>query len=188
MPQDPSSPPRRLAKASPLGLAACAMAAGLMAGCATYFPGPGETVTAEVVRPLTVRELDGRRDVAAARPALKAAGIGEAEIAAGRVVRVHCGVVTDGWWDSLAVVPEGFGPLDDRVLTVQVLDRGDNDRLPVNRVVGRSPLGPGGLAYRAIPNWRERGLRDNFERKDPEGGPPSSYLVVQGSWLVRCRP
>ena len=168
-------------------LAACVLILGL-AGCASM-PGPGETVTVSVGRPVTAQDLETRRDVAAARPALQAAGIGPAEIAAGRVLRVQCAVMTDGWWDSLAILPPGFGAPGDHALVLAVADRGDNDRLPVNRVVARAepPLGPGGQAYRFIPDWRERGLSRNFERQAPVGGPPSEYLIVQGSWLVRCR-
>lgn len=168
-------------------LAACALLLGLTA-CASM-PGPGETVTVSGGRPITAQDLDTRRDVAAARPALQAAGIGPAEIAAGRVLRVQCAVMTDGWWDSLAVLPPGFGAPGDRALVLEVADRGDNDRLPVNRVVARAepPLGPGGQAYRIVPDWRERGLSRNFERQAPAGGSAADYLVVQGSWLVRCR-
>lgn len=152
-------------------------------------PGPGEVVTVAVQGPITARDLTNRRDVAAAQPALQAAGIGAAEIDAGRVVRVQCAVMSDGWWDSLAVLPEGWRPTDDRALTLVVGDPGSNDRLAVNRIVGRAqpPLGPGGRAYRAIPDWRERGLRQNFEEQPPAGGPRSAYLIVQGAWLVRCR-
>lgn len=162
----------------------------LLAACSSMLPGPGDTATVAVHAPISVRDLTARRNVAAARAALQAAGIGEAEIAAGRVLLVHCAVMSDGWWDSLAVLPEGFaGPLDGRVLRLQVQDRGDNDRLGVNRVVGvtEPPLRRGGLAYRTIPDWRERGLRNNFEEQPPAGGPRSAYLIVQGSWLVRCR-
>lgn len=96
-------------------------------------PGPGEVVTVAVQRPITARDLTNRRDVAA-------------EIDAGRVVRVQCAVMSDGWWDSLAVLPEGWRPTDDRALTLVVSDPGSNDRLAVNRIVGRvpPPLGPGG--------------------------------------------
>ncbi|MCW5632750.1 MAG: hypothetical protein KIT17_05370 [Rubrivivax sp.] len=169
---------------------ACLMALlGTLPGCASL-PAPGETVTVAVHAPITPHDLTRRRQIAAARPALQAAGIGEADVAAGRVLFVHCAVTSDGWWDSLAVLPPGFaGSLDGRALTLQVADRGDNDRLPVNRVVAvaQPRLGPGGLAYRAIPDWRERGLRNNFEEQPPAGGPRAAYLIVQGSWLVRCR-
>ncbi|HLS54955.1 MAG TPA: hypothetical protein VK052_02715 [Zeimonas sp.] len=168
-------------------LVACILLAGPI-GCASL-PDSGETVTVAVVGPVTDRDIALRRDVAAARPALLAAGMGSAEIASGRVLRVQCGVMTDGWWDSLAIVPPDFGPLDGRALTLKVVDRGDNDRLPVNRILGRAepPLGPGGPAHRMIPDWRERGLRNNYEERPPAGGPRSAYLIVQGSWVVRCR-
>jgi hypothetical protein len=163
------------------------LAACLLAGCGSM-PEAGETVTVAVHRPITAQDLN-RRDVAAARPALQAAGIGAPEIAAGRLLRVQCAVTTDGWWDSLAVLPADFGPIDGRALMLQVTDRGDNDRLAVNRVVGRAepPLGDGGRAYRMIPDWRERGLRNNYEEQPPAGGPREAYRVVQGSWVVRCR-
>jgi len=163
----------------------------LLTACASMLPGPGETVTVAVHGPIAVKDLTGRRNVAAARAALQAAGIGEQEVAAGRVIYVHCAVMSDGWWDSLAILPEGFaGPLDGRALRLRVQDRGDNDRLGVNHVVGvtEPPLRRGGLAYRVIPDWRERGLRNNYEEQPPAGGPRSAYLIVQGSWLVRCNP
>lgn len=158
-----------------------------MSGCGSL-PDAGETVTVAVQGPISAQDLT-RPDVAAARPALQAAGIGAPEIAAGRVLRVQCAVTTDGWWDSLAVLPADFGALDGRALTLEVKDRGDNDRLPVNRVVDRTqpPLGAGGRAYRFIPDWRERGLRNNFEEQPPAGGRREAYLIVQGSWVVRCR-
>lgn len=180
-------PPRVMPAAVVSRLAAAAALAGLI-GCASM-PGPGETVTVSAGRPITLQDLETRRDVAAARPALQAAGIGPAEIAAGRVLRVQCAVMSDGWWDSLAILPAGLGPPGERALVLRVVDRGDNDRLPVNQVVGwaQPPLGPGGQAYRFVPDWRERGLRRNFEEEPPAGGPRSEYLIVQGSWLVRCR-
>jgi hypothetical protein len=141
------------------------LAACLSCGCASL-PDRGETVTVAVHGPISAQDL-AWRDVAAARPALQAAGIGPQEITAGRVLRVHCAVTTDGWWDSLAVLPADFGPLDGRALMLQVADRGDNDRLAVNRIVGRAEprLGAGGRAHRFIPDWRERGLRTNSTRK-----------------------
>lgn len=179
---------RRMASRALAALFAAAAVLGGLSGCGSM-PGPGDVVTVEAVKPITAQDLAGRRDIAAARPALQAAGIGPAEIAAGRVVRVTCAVTSDGWWDSLAVLPPDFGPLDDRALTLAVTDRGDNDRLAVNRVLSRvePPLRRGGLAYRFIPDWRERGLSNNFEETPPAGGPRAAYLIVQGSWLARCR-
>lgn len=182
-----SSSSRVASAATAARLGACALLLGLSA-CASM-PGPGERVTVSSGRPITPQDLETRRDVAAARSALQAAGIGPADVAAGRVLRVQCAVMTDGWWDSLAILPAGLDASGDRALVLEVADRGDNDRLPVNRVVARAepPLGPGGQAYRFIPDWRERGLSRNFERQPPAGGPQADYLVVQGSWLVRCR-
>lgn len=176
---------RRLYRASALLASLLTLALG---GCGSL-PRPGEVVSVAANRPLTLRDLGGMHSAAAARPALQAAGMGPAEIAAGRVLRVQCAVTTDGWWDSLAVLPADFGPIDQRALLLRVVDAGDNDRLPVNFVTGRvePALGQGGQAYTFIPDWRERGLSRNFERVAPAGGPASDYLVVQGSWVVRCR-
>jgi hypothetical protein len=178
-----------LAARARLTVVAAVAACTALAGCASM-PGAGDTVTMGVVGAITEADLASRRDVAAARPALQAAGIGPAEIAAGRVVRLKCAVMTDGWWDSLAVLPAGLRPNEGQALVVEVNDPGDNARLPVNRVVAHvaPALGPGGLAYRMIPDWRERGLRNNYEEIPPQGGPRAAYLKVQGSWVVRCRP
>jgi len=164
-----------------------ALMACLLCSCGSM-PDRGETVTVGVHGAISAQDLT-RRDLAAARPALQAAGIDADAIAAGRVLRVSCAVTTDGWWDSLAVLPADFGALDGRALVLQVSDPGDNDRLGVNRVVGRTepPLRAGGLAYRFIPDWRERGLRINYEEQPPAGGPREAYLIVQGSWVLRCR-
>ena len=178
---------RRPAATAAAPLAACALLAAL-AGCAAL-PAPGETVTVSAGRPVSARDIETRRDLAAARPALQAAGIGAAALAAGRVLRVQCAVMADGWWESLAILPAGLGPVGDRALLLRVNDRGDNDRLPVNRVLALAepPLGPGGQAYRFVPDWREREMRRNFVEQPPAGGPRSEYLIVQGAWLVRCR-
>ena len=167
---------------------AWALLAGL-AGCAAM-PRPGESVTVAVSRPLTMQDWTSNdQAVANARPALRAAGIDADAIAQGRVLRVHCAVMSDGWWDSLAVLPPGFGPVNNQALRLQVHDTGDNDRLAVNPVLARAtlPLGPGGPAYDIIPDWRARGLSRNYQEKPPDGGPRAAYLIVQGSWLVRCR-
>lgn len=166
---------------SALGLLALAT----LAGCGSL-PAPGSVVTVAPRGAITPQDLERRPDV---RAALEAQGIGPAEIAAGRVLWVQCAVVTDGWWDSLAIVPAGLALAPGRALTLTVTDQGTNDRLAVNRItaLAEPPLGPGGLAYRLIPDWRERGLRNNYEEQPPQGGPRAAYLKVQGSWVVRCR-
>ncbi|PPE64988.1 hypothetical protein [Caldimonas caldifontis] len=169
---------------SALGLLALAT----LAGCGSL-PAPGSVVTVAPRGAITPQDLERRPDVRAARAALEAQGIGPAEIAAGRVLWVQCAVVTDGWWDSLAIVPAGLTLAPGRALTLTVTDPGTNDRLAVNRItaLAEPPLGPGGLAYRLIPDWRERGLRNNYEEQPPQGGPRAAYLKVQGRWVVRCR-
>lgn len=150
---------------------------GSLSACSSY-PRPGEVVAMEVRWQL--RPGDG---------VPSGSGINPADVAAGRVVQMQCATGLDSWWSSLAVLPPQAMPFDGSAWTMQVLDRGTNDRLPVNPLLAPvlPRLGPGGLAYRLVPDWRERGLPYNFERQAPAGGPEAAYQVVQGSWVVRCQ-
>jgi hypothetical protein len=167
------------------GLSALALAAAALAGCGSL-PTAGTTVTVAISRLLDARDI--ARLKPAERANLQAAGIGATEVAAGRVARVHCAVMTDGWWDALAVLPSGSRA--GTVVRMQVTDAGDNERLGVNRVAADARLDlPADLpAYRAIPDWREAGRRDNFERIPLPAGLEGRYSIVHGSWLVNCRP
>src|SRR5689334_14941152 len=80
---------------------AAALVSVALAGCASL-PEAGANVTVAVSRVLAAADL---KPVESER--LKAAGIGAADIASGRVARVHCAVMTDGWWDAIAVLPDG---------------------------------------------------------------------------------
>lgn len=166
------------------GAGAIALASVTLAGCGSL-PTAGTTVTVGVSRLLDAQEV--ARLKPAERASLAAAGIGAAEAAAGRVARVHCAVTTDGWWDSLAILPPGGSA--GTVVRMLVTDAGDNERLGVNRVGPEARVDlPAGLpAYQAIPNWREAGRRDNFERVALPAGLQGRYTIVQGTYLVNCR-
>lgn len=148
-----------------------------LAACATY-PRPGDVVTMEINWAVGLDDAIPRD-----------AGIRLEDVKAGRVLLMRCATSTDSWWSSLAVLPEHAAHMDRRVWTMLVLDRGTNDRRPVNPLLApvEPPLGQGGLAYRPVLDWRERGLWTNVERQPPAGGPESNYLVIQGSWVIRCR-
>ncbi|WBY02982.1 hypothetical protein PE066_05455 [Ramlibacter tataouinensis] len=119
--------------------------------------------------------------------AIRSAGVSDAQLAAGRVVGVHCAVMSDGWWESLAVLPAGVQAGEGTTLRVRVLDPGDNDRLAVSAFVELPEQLPrGGQAYRFVPNWRELGRRNNFERVELPSQLKDKYLIVQGWYLLKC--
>lgn len=173
----------------PLRLALAGASLVITSGCGSL-PTPGETVLVASRGTLTLESLQARGDAAAVLPTLQAAGIGPAELAAGRVLRVQCAVMADGWWDSLAILPANAPAPDGRALLLRVSDSGSNDRIAVNHLIG--PAEPevrgGGLAYRFIPDWKERGLSRNFEPVPLPKGQEGRFLVVQGSYVVKCRP
>ena len=76
------------------------------------------------------------------------------------------------------------------VVRMRLDDAGDNDREGLNTVVGpmTPALSSGQQAYRFIPDWKERGLSNNVERVPLAPEQAGRYLVVQGSYLVKCRP
>lgn len=132
-------------------------------------------------------EQRGRRLKPSELAGLKAAGVSDADIASGRVVGVHCAVMSDGWWDSLAVLPAGMRASKGMTLRVKVIDSGDNDRLGVSSLVDLpAQLPSGGQAYRFVPNWREIGRRNNFEQVLLPEDIRGKYLIVQGSYMVKC--
>ncbi len=87
-------------------------------------------------------------------------------------------------------MPPGMAVHKGATLRARVLDSGTNDRAGLLEVISlASPqLPPGGQAYRFIPDWRERGLSRNFERVELPPEHRGNYLVVQGSYMVRCSP
>jgi hypothetical protein len=161
------------------------VASVLLAGCVSM-PGQNDFVTA-AVSPVTERAVALMNTLQKAK--LREAGIGPSEVASGRLVRVACAVMADGWWSGFALLPPGLAVNDQDVVQVLVKDPGTNAYEGVNEVVALvSPrLTSGQQAFQAIPDWRERGLRNNFERIELPQVIRDRYFVVQGSYLVRCK-
>ncbi len=163
--------------------------ASLLAGCASS-PPVGSVATAEVWAVVSAQQWAARDGFKPAeRQALRAAGVDDAAVAAGRVVKLHCAMMADGWWETLAVLPPGLSAAKGSVLRLRLQDAGDNDRLGVNLVLGPSvpPLPPGQRAYRFVPDWREQGRSTNYERVELPAGQRDRYEIVQGGYLVKCR-
>jgi hypothetical protein len=157
-----------------------------MAGCGSM-PVQNSVVTVQVWQVFGKVDNYKRKLKPSELARLKDAGISDDDIAAGRVVGVHCAVMADGWWDGLATLPAGILATEGTTLRVKVIDPGDNERLGVNEFVELPPqLPPGGQAYRFVPNWRGLGRTNNFERVELPVELRDKYLVVQGSYLVKC--
>lgn len=98
-------------------------------------------------------------------------------------------MMTDGWWSTLGLLPPGMQASRGTVVKIKVEQQGHNDQTAFNRVLGPEPGLVGSMpAYRAIPDWRERGLSSNYERVPLAPEIRARYLVVQGSYLIRCQP
>lgn len=167
----------------------CSVALLALAGCASA-PAPQSVAAASVWGVVTAAEFQSGSSLKAVdRTSLRRAGVTEAQAAAGRVVKLHCATMTDGWWEALGVLPEGVVAARGAVVRLRVTDVGDNDRLGVNPVLGlvSPPLPSGQQAYRFVPNWRELGRSNNFERVELPPDQKDRYEVVQGTYLVKCR-
>lgn len=169
-------------------------AAGLCAlgaGCASGPPVGGEAWVG-VDALLAARDLSGHRgystrlNLDAAR--LRAAGIDDAAVAAGRLVLVSCSPSVDATWSSFAILPPGLVVQRGQVVRLRVSEDSGNERLGLNPVIGGVEPGLAGSrpAYRAIPDWRERGLSNNYERIPLPPGQAGRYRIVQGSYVIAC--
>jgi hypothetical protein len=164
----------------------CALAAGCASG-----PRVGGDAWVRVDAVLTARDLSGhsgysaRRNLDVAR--LRAAGVDDAAVAAGRVALVSCSPSVDATWSSFALLPPGLSVQRGQVVRLRVLEDSGNERLGLNTVVGGvEPLPGSRPAYRAIPDWRERGLSNNFERITLPPEQAGRYRIVQGSCVIAC--
>lgn len=122
------------------------------------------------------------------RAALKIAGIDNGVVAAGRVVRVACAMMTDGTWGGLGVLPEGVVAPKDSVWRIRVLNAGDNEHDPVNFIAESVPAlqWSGKSAYTFVPNWRETGRYSNLDPVPLPEDQAGRYHVVFSRYLVRC--
>lgn len=160
----------------------------LMAGCG-LMPKQNSVLTVQVWEVFGKVGKHNRQLKPSELDQLRAAGVSNDDIAAGRVVGVHCAVMTDGWWEGIATLPAGLFAVEGTTMRVRVIDSGNNERLGVNEFVELLPQLPrGGQAYRFVPNWRELGRRNNFERIELPVELREKYLIVQGSYLLKCKP
>ena len=163
----------------------------LLSACASG-PRVGGPAWVGVDAVLALKDLQGhsghsqRNNLDAARRA--AAGLSEADVAAGRLLRVSCSPSVDATWSSFAIAPAGVAPQRGDVIRLQVQEDSRNDRLGLNRAMsGVEPgLRDSMPAYRAIPDWRERGLSNNFERIALPPALQGRYRIVQGSYVIAC--
>lgn len=179
----------RIGRSMRLGLVVSAFAAALLGACASVPPLHALAVVA-VQATVTPSDLQANHAQAIrTRAALKTAGIDNALVDAGRVVRVSCAMMTDGTWGSLGVLPEGVVAAKDSVWKLRVLDAGDNERDAVNPVTDPLPTltWSGKSAYRFVPNWRELGRYSNLDPVALPKDQAGRYHIVFSRYLVRCK-
>jgi hypothetical protein len=164
-----------------------AMLAGVFAGCASAPPSGGlawvgvdAVVTpAELHGPAAADGLDAAR--------LRDAGLGEADVAAGRIVRVSCSPSVDALWMAWGIVPAGTAVRAGDVVRMAVQQESTNDRLGLNPLQGGAVAG---LTHR-MPAYRvaadkPAGALGAFERIPLAEGHRGRYREVQGSWIIAC--
>lgn len=161
------------------------LASALLAACASQ-PTANSTVSA-AVRLLTPADVSRLKPLQQQK--LQEAGVTPADIAAGRLVRVACAFTTDGTWGSLALLPRGLAVKNQDVVLVRIKDVGNNDYDGINEVLGpvSPPLTSGRPVYTFVPDWRERGLRDNVVKIEEPPEVRGRFLEVHGAWVVKCR-
>jgi hypothetical protein len=164
------------------------MAAFLLGGCGTP-PKSNEVVWATVAEIYTPEKLARSYNRALAARAVEE-GLNSADIEAGRLVKVGCGIGPDYSWGAYAYAPKGLNLREEQVVRVAVTDVGDDNRMGWNRLLG--PVENFGYrgsmpAYRFIPDWRERGLSRNIEQINLEPGQRGRYAIVHSQYLIKCR-
>ncbi|MES2241288.1 MAG: hypothetical protein V4639_00295 [Pseudomonadota bacterium] len=152
-------------------------------------PRASETVwvtVSEVFTPQTLAQDWNRQ----ARDYAGAAGLSDADVAAGRVLKLACGLGADHAWASYGHVPPGMQVARNQVVILKVDDPGNDDRMGWNPVLGRVQgfNHPGSLAaYNFIADWRERGLRSNLEPVPLQTGQHGRYVISHSNYLIKCR-
>ncbi len=159
-----------------------------LSACGTVYSS-GETVTAEITGVWTESAL--ATDLARRSPverAAIAAAVPATAVRAGRAVQYACAEGTDSSTGGNAIAPEGLALKRGDTVTIAV---GDAGRGVPNRVTSRitDPRKQRltKRAYEFIPDWRERGLWNNFERAPVEPWVERNYAIVYGGFLIRCR-
>ena len=171
--------------------AAQCVALAVITGCASGPPVGGHAWVGinEIVKmpDLFGHELySANRNVDSQR--LAAAGLTPEDVAAGRFALVSCSPSVDAWWPSYAVLPPGVTAEPGQVLRIRVQEDSTNGRLAINPVVGGIEPGLSSTlrAYELIPDWRERGLRNNYRKIELPRELRGRYRIVQGSYHIAC--
>lgn len=171
-----------------LGFVVSVVATALLGACASA-PPINTLALVAVQATVTLADLQANHTQAIrTRAALKSAGIDNGMVAAGRVVRVACAMMTDGTWGGLGVLPEGAVATKDSVWRIRVLNAGDNEYDPVNLITESVPAlqWSGKAAYTFVPNWRELGRYSNLDPVPLPTDQAGRYHVVFSRYLVRC--
>jgi hypothetical protein len=162
--------------------------AAVLAGCATP-PRHAETVWVTVANIYTPEDLQKSWNAGLAAQA-KGAGLTEADVATGRLLRVECGLGTDHTWASHAYLPPGMKVGRNEVLELRIEDPTEGSRVGWNPVVGRVERFkfPGSSrAYTYIPDWKERQLPFNYERIPLAPEQRGRYEILHGEYIIKCR-
>jgi hypothetical protein len=160
------------------------LAAAVLFGCAEQ-PRLDETMWVTVARVYSPEDLQKSWNTGLAAR-VKAAGLNDADVAAGRVLRVACGLGTDDTWVSYAYLPLGMNVRRDEVLELRFDDRSDRSGFGWNPVIGRVEefRFPGALRAYA---WKERGASADLERAPVEPEQRGRYFIAHGDYVIKCR-
>ena len=171
----------------PSGHAFVLAAAAILAGCASQ-PKVAEEVWAGVVEVYSVADLEQPFNKAV-RERFAQAGYGPKDAAAGRLLRVACGLGADYAWGSYAWLPAGVQVSRNAVVKLRVDEPDTDDRMGLNRVQAAVPGVWGSRsAYNFIPDWKERGLSRNIERIPLPPAEAGRYVISHSNYLIKCRP
>jgi hypothetical protein len=164
------------------------LASALVAGCALP-PRHTETVWVTVAYIYTPADLEKSWNAAVVSRA-KGAGLSDHDIAAGRLLRVACGLGTNDTWGSYAHLPPGMSVRRDEILELRIEDPAEDSRLGWNPVVDRVERFkfPGSArAHKYVPDWKERGLYVNFERIPLQPEQRGRYEIAHSEYIIKCR-
>jgi hypothetical protein len=164
------------------------LASALVAGCALP-PRHTETVWVTVAYIYTPADLEKSWNAAVVSRA-KGAGLTDEDIAAGRLLRVACGLGTNDTWGSYAHLPPGMSVRRDEILELRIEDPAEDSRLGWNPVVDRVERFkfPGSArAHKYVPDWKERGLYVNFERIPLQPEQRGRYEIAHSEYIIKCR-
>jgi len=159
-----------------------------LAACAAP-PRPGGEVRVEVLRMMTLQELDAdadrldstelrRREVTGVRPF----------VGAGRVAVTRCALADNELLFSLAVLPDGTGVVPGNLMVVHL---GDRDRGELDRAVGpvtqpawlvRGSMARAWQSSRTLLPWSSLPAEDTVEPAIEQ-----QYHRVKSGMLLRCR-